>query len=54
MIGLALSAGGLVGLDVEECDRRTRVDPLRLARRYFSEAEIAELQGAHILFVLAV
>ena len=36
---------GLVGLDVEGSARRTRRDPLRLARRRFSETEIADLLG---------
>lgn len=37
---------GKVGLDVEDLERRTRGDPMRLARRRFSPQEIADLQGA--------
>ena len=45
--GCAVTAGTLVGLDVEESGRSTRQgDPLRLARRRFSPAEIASLEGA--------
>ena len=45
--GCAVTAGALVGLDVEESGRSTRQgDPLRLARRRFSPAEIASLEGA--------
>ncbi|EFN55799.1 hypothetical protein CHLNCDRAFT_145278 [Chlorella variabilis] len=43
LIGLAVTVDGLVGLDVEGSARRTRRDPLRLARRRFSETEIADL-----------
>eukprot|EP00887_Chlorella_sp_A99_P007790 scaffold20.g7790.t1 len=43
MIGLAVAAHGVVGLDVEERGRRTRADPLRLARRRFSQREVADL-----------
>jgi len=35
-----------VGLDVETADRAVRSDPLRLARRRFSPAEAASLEGA--------
>ena len=42
-----MTAGPLVGLDVEASGRHTRGgDPLRLARRRFSPAEIASLEGA--------
>lgn len=36
---------GLVGLDVENQERRIRSDPMRLAQRRFSHHEIADLQG---------
>ncbi|KAI3437852.1 hypothetical protein D9Q98_000298 [Chlorella vulgaris] len=45
LIGLAVTVEGRVGLDVESAVRRTRQDPLRLARRRFSDAEIADLQA---------
>ncbi|PRW56999.1 L-aminoadipate-semialdehyde dehydrogenase-phosphopantetheinyl transferase isoform X2 [Chlorella sorokiniana] len=45
MIGLAVTVEGLVGLDVEGLERRTRGDPMRLARRRFSPQEIADLQA---------
>ncbi|CAK0738564.1 hypothetical protein CVIRNUC_001061 [Coccomyxa viridis] len=45
LLGCAVTAGALVGLDVEETQRRTRGDPLRLARRRFSPAEVASLEG---------
>ena len=34
-----------MGLDVEVAERRTRGDPLRLARRRFSEQEVADMEG---------
>ena len=43
--GCAVTAGAQVGLDVEETQRLTRGDPLRLARRRFSPKEIASLEG---------
>jgi hypothetical protein len=43
--GCAVAAGRLVGLDVEESARRPQADPLRLARRRFSAAETAALEG---------
>lgn len=44
--GCAVTARPLVGLDVEESGRHTTGDPLRLARRRFSPAEIASLESA--------
>ena len=44
--GCAVTAGPLVGLDVEASARHTTGDPLRLARRRFSPAEIASLESA--------
>ena len=44
--GCAVTAGRLVGLDVEESGRCPQGDPLRLARRRFSAAETAALEGA--------
>ena len=44
--GCAVTAGPLVGLDVEASGRHTTGDPLRLARRRFSPAEIASLESA--------
>lgn len=38
-----------MGLDVECTSRRTRRDPLRLARRRFSPREVQALQGAVLL-----
>ena len=43
--GSAVTAGAQVGLDVEETQRHTHGDPLRLARRRFSPKEIAGLEG---------
>lgn len=43
--GCAVTAGAQVGLDVEETQRHTHGDPLRLARRRFSPKEIASLEG---------
>ena len=43
--GIAIGANRLVGLDVEESSRLTRQDPLKLARRRFASAELAQLQG---------
>ena len=40
-----MTAGAQVGLDVEETQRHTHGDPLRLARRRFSTKEIASLEG---------
>ena len=40
-----MTAGAQVGLDVEETQRHTHGDPLRLARRRFSPKEIASLEG---------
>ncbi len=34
-----------MGLDIESDARLTRKDPLALARRYFSPAELADLEG---------
>ena len=45
LIGLAVGAGARMGLDVEACSRRTRGDPLSLARRRFSPAEVADLEA---------
>ena len=47
--GLAVALGVDVGLDVETADRAVRSDPLRLARRRFSPAEAASLDGARLL-----
>ena len=43
--GCAVTAGALVGLDVEETQRHTHGDPLRLACRHFSPKEIVSLEG---------
>ena len=43
--GIAVSCGSLVGLDVEESNRHTKADPLRLARRRLAPAEVASLEG---------
>ena len=43
--GIAVSCGGLVGLDVEETLRHTRSDPLKLARRRLAPAELASLES---------
>lgn len=43
--GCAVSRGAAVGLDIESDARLTRKDPLALARRYFSPAELADLEG---------
>ncbi len=40
-----MTAGQHVGLDVELSNRHTRGNPLRLARRRFSAAELASLEG---------
>ena len=47
--GLAVTLGADVGLDVEALDRAVRGDPLRLARRRFSPAEAASLEGTRPL-----
>eukprot|EP00891_Asterochloris_glomerata_P005347 jgi/Astpho2/5347/Aster-x1290 len=44
-MGIVIGANRLVGLDVEESSRLTRQDPLKLARRRFASAEVAQLQG---------
>ena len=44
-----MALGVDVGLDVETADRAVRSDPLRLARRRFSPAEAASLEGAQPL-----
>lgn len=44
--GCAVSRDALVGLDIESEERHMQGDPLRLARRFFSPAELAELEGA--------
>ncbi len=41
-----MALGVDVGLDVETADRAVRSDPLQLARRRFSPAEAASLEGA--------
>ena len=41
-----MAVDAAVGLDVEEAGRATRGDPLRLARRRFSAAEVAALECA--------
>ena len=45
-----MTSGALVGLDVEESQRTTHSDPLRLARRRFSAAEIASMEGGAFPF----
>ncbi|CAL8463637.1 g3171 [Coccomyxa elongata] len=45
LLGCAVTAGQLVGLDVEVTNRHTHGDPLRLAKRRFSPAERAALEG---------
>lgn len=47
--GCAVTAGQLVGLDVEVTNRHTHGDPLRLAKRRFSPAERAALEGISAL-----
>ncbi|KAK9917310.1 hypothetical protein WJX75_003017 [Coccomyxa subellipsoidea] len=44
LLGCAVTSGKLVGLDVEVSNRHTRGNPLRLARRRFSAAELASLE----------
>ncbi|KAK9833335.1 hypothetical protein WJX81_007623 [Elliptochloris bilobata] len=44
LLGCAVAVDAAVGLDVEEAERMTRSDPLRLARRRFSAAEAAALE----------
>jgi len=44
-IGCAVSLCRQVGLDSELAQRRTRVDPLQLARRRFSVTEVMHLEG---------
>jgi len=48
--GVAVSRGGLVGLDAESSSRLTKYNPVDLARRRFSEREFAVLTGekAHL------
>ncbi|KAL3139024.1 hypothetical protein ABBQ32_005825 [Trebouxia sp. C0010 RCD-2024] len=45
MLGIAVSSGSLVGLDVEETKRHTRADPLKLARRRLAPLELANLEA---------
>lgn len=45
LIGVAIARGVSVGIDAEKMSRRTRNDPLRLARRRFSESEIRQLEA---------
>ena len=45
MTGLAVARGCLVGLDAEKSSRLTSADPLKLARRRFSDREVAVLKG---------
>lgn len=47
--GIVIGANRLVGLDVEESSRLTRQDPLKLARRRFASAEVAQLQGGQTI-----
>ena len=44
LIGVAIARDISVGIDAESISRRTRSDPLRLARRRFSTAEIEQLE----------
>lgn len=44
-VGIAVSCGSLVGLDVEERQRHIRADPLKLARRRLASPEFASLAG---------
>lgn len=44
-VGIAVSCGSLVGLDVEESQRHIRADPLKLARRRLAPSEFASLAG---------
>ncbi len=43
--GCAVTYDARVGLDVERSERHTRRDPLKLARRYFTDQEVASLKG---------
>ncbi|DBA72068.1 TPA: hypothetical protein ACH3X2_010798 [Trebouxia sp. C0005] len=45
LLGIAVSCGSLVGLDVEESNRHTKADPLRLARRRLAPLELASLEA---------
>lgn len=47
LLGIAVSCGSLVGLDVEESNRHTKADPLRLARRRLAPLELASLEAIH-------
>lgn len=44
-VGIAVSCGNPVGLDVEAADRHTKTDVLKLAKRRFAPAELASLEG---------
>lgn len=46
LVGVAVTAGAAVGLDAESTARRTRGEPLRLARRRFAAPEVAALEAA--------
>lgn len=46
IVGVAVSRGRAVGLDVEAKKRRTKkIDEIKLAKRYFSEEEVQTLSG---------
>lgn len=45
LLGVAVSRGGLVGLDAESSSRLTKFNPVDLARRRFSTREFAVLTG---------
>lgn len=45
LVGVAVALGKEVGLDAEAVRRRTRGDVLRLARRRFAGAEVAQLES---------
>ncbi|DBA83761.1 hypothetical protein WJX77_006815 [Trebouxia sp. C0004] len=47
LLGIAVSCGSLVGLDVEESNRHTKADPLSLARRRLAPLELASLEAIH-------
>lgn len=53
-VGVAVSRGCCVGLDVESTSRLTKSDPLQLARRRFSEREFTVLQGTSYLLRVAL